>query len=82
MHTQWDNQSVTAPLSLIVSAFARVSDNRRHLTPQIRGGDSVLLLIDLGKGHNRLGGSALAQVYNELGETAPDVDNPKDSSKL
>ncbi|MEK8019495.1 MAG: phosphoribosylformylglycinamidine synthase, partial [Candidatus Parabeggiatoa sp.] len=78
MHTQWDNQAVTAPLSLIVSAFARVSDNQSHLTPQIRGGDSVLLLIDLGKGHNRLGGSALAQVYNALGETAPDVDNPKD----
>jgi len=87
MHTQWEDKSVTAPLSLIVSAFARVSDIRRSLTPQLKGGkgqgkgergDTVLLLIDLGRGKNRLGGSALAQVYNQLGDTPPDVDNPKD----
>jgi phosphoribosylformylglycinamidine synthase len=78
MHTAWDKKSVTAPLSLIISAFARVSNIHRSLTPQLRGGDTVLLLIDLGKGKNRLGGSALAQVYNQLGDTPPDVDNPKD----
>jgi phosphoribosylformylglycinamidine synthase len=78
MHTQWNNQAVTAPLSLIVSAFAAVSDTRRSLTPQIRGGETVLLLIDLGKGQHRLGASTLAQVYNTLGDTAPDADNPKD----
>ncbi|RKZ42609.1 MAG: phosphoribosylformylglycinamidine synthase [Gammaproteobacteria bacterium] len=78
MHTQWDDKSVTAPLSLIISAFARVSDIRRSLTPQLQGGDTVLLLIDLGKGQNRLGGSALAQVYNQLGEIPPDVDHPQD----
>ncbi len=78
MHTQWDDKSVTAPLSLIISAFARVSDIRRSLTPQLRGGDTVLLLIDLGRGKNRLGASALAQVYNQLGDTAPDLDNPAD----
>jgi len=78
MHAAWDDKSVTAPLSLIISAFARVSDIRRSLTPQIQGNDTVLLLIDLGKGKNRLGGSALAQVYNQLGDTAPDIDNPQD----
>ncbi len=78
LHTQWDDKSVTAPLSLIISGFARVSDIRRTLTPQLQSGDTVLLLIDLGKGKNRLGLSALAQVYNQLGDTTPDVDNPKD----
>jgi len=78
MHTQWEKKSVTAPLSLIVSAVGRVSDIRRTLTPQLRGGDSVLLLIDLGRGQNRLGGSILAQVYNQLGEIPPDVDTPAD----
>jgi phosphoribosylformylglycinamidine synthase len=78
MHTAWGNNAVTAPLSLIVSAFARVTDIRRTLTPQLRGGDSVLFLIDLGYGKNRLGGSTLAQVYNQLGDTSPNVEQPKD----
>ncbi|MDY6943586.1 MAG: phosphoribosylformylglycinamidine synthase [Pseudomonadota bacterium] len=82
MKTVWEadgqSQAVTAPLSLIVSAFAPVKDVRRHVTPQLRldQGDSELLLIDLGAGQNRLGGSALAQVYNELGRTPPDLDDP------
>ena len=69
-------KEVTAPLSLIVSAFAPVADVRRTLTPQLRTdcGDSDLVLIDLGSGLCRLGGSALAQVYGQLGSTAPDVD--------
>ena len=75
MHAAWDDKSVTAPLSLIISAFARVSDIGRCLTPQLRGGETVLLLIDLGNGQNRLGGSTLAQVYNQMGETTPDLDN-------
>jgi len=78
MHTQWEDKSVTAPLSLIISAFARLPDIRHNLTPQLQGGDTVLLLIDLGRGKNRLGASALAQVYNQLGEIPPDVDSPKD----
>jgi phosphoribosylformylglycinamidine synthase len=80
MKTVWRengvSKSVTAPLSLIVSAFAPVSDVRRTLTPQLftePSGD--LILIDLGKGANRLGGSALAQVYKQLGSHAPDVDD-------
>ncbi len=67
----------TAPVSAIISAFAPVTDVRRSLTPQLRSEvDSVLLLVDLGNGRNRLGGSALAQVFGELGETAPDLDQP------
>jgi len=72
------DRAVTAPLSLIVSAFAKVSDVRRTLTPQLRtdAGPTELLLIDLGRGRNRLGGSALAQVYRQVGATPPDVDDP------
>ncbi len=82
MKTVWEEdgeqKSVTAPLSLIVSAFAPVADIRRTLTPQLRTdrGDSDLILIDLGKGANRLGGSCLAQVYKQAGHHAPDLDDP------
>ena len=84
MRTTWrdeksgEDKAVTAPLSLIVSAFAPVRDVRRTLTPQLRtdAGDTELVLIDLGGGRNRLGGSALAQVHSQLGDAAPDVDDP------
>ena len=71
--------AVTAPLSLIVSAFTPVSDVRLTLTPQLRmdRGDSDLILIDLGKGQNRLGASALAQVYGQLGHHGPDLNDPQ-----
>jgi phosphoribosylformylglycinamidine synthase len=80
MRTVWsegnDKKSVTAPLSLIVSAFAPTPDVRSTLTPQLLADlDTVLLLIDLGEGKNRLGGSALAQVYKQVGNSAPDVEN-------
>ena len=130
MSTVWPEQRLdgttqekrmTAPVSLIVSAFAAVSDIRLSLTPQLRYdsttestelterkiaaaetndpsvsnsvssvssvvknnpaeqiGDTVLLLIDLGRGKNRLGGSILAQVVSQTGQAAPDVDNPAD----
>ncbi|MCQ8127075.1 phosphoribosylformylglycinamidine synthase [Methylomonas rivi] len=68
---------MTSPVSLIITAFAPVRDVRRTLTPELRYTDSVLLLIDLGQGKNRLGGSVLAQVYNQLGNQAPDLDDPK-----
>jgi len=83
MKTVWEEQgeqrAVTAPLSLIVSAFAPVTDVRKTLTPQLRTdrGPTDLVLIDLGKGKNRLGGSALAQVYKQVGNEAPDVDDPR-----
>ena len=82
MKTVWEQdgnrREVTAPLSLIVSGFATVSDVRKTLTPQLRGdrGDSDLLLVDLGKGANRLGASALAQVYGQLGHRGPDLNDP------
>jgi phosphoribosylformylglycinamidine synthase len=68
----------TAPLSLIVSAFAPVTDVRQSLTPQLRtdAGATRLLLIDLGAGKHRLGGSVLAQVFGEIGATPPDLDAP------
>ncbi|MGM0564121.1 MAG: phosphoribosylformylglycinamidine synthase [Pseudomonadota bacterium] len=74
-----EDRQMTSPLSLIVSAFSPVTDVRRVLTPQLRldQGDSELLLIDLGNGRNRTGGSALAHVYNQLGHEAPDLDDPK-----
>jgi phosphoribosylformylglycinamidine synthase len=80
MKTTWDDngvrKEVTAPLSLIVSAFAPVADVRGTLTPQLQTdcGDTALLLIDLGGGLCRMGGSALAQVYEQIGSVAPDVD--------
>jgi phosphoribosylformylglycinamidine synthase len=80
MKTAWSEngsrKEVTAPLSLVISAFAPVADVRGTLTPQLRtdAGDSVLVLADLGGGRCRMGGSALAQVYNQTGDAAPDTD--------
>jgi len=82
MKTVWqekgEDRSVTGPLSLIVTAFAPVEDVRFTLTPELRSdcGDSDLILIDLGKGRNRMAGSALAQVYKQVGHHAPDLDDP------
>jgi phosphoribosylformylglycinamidine synthase len=80
MRTGWQesgkDKEVVSPLSLIVSAFAPCGDIRHTLTPQLQPlEDSVLLLVDLGSGRNRLGGSVLAQVYGQLGDQAPDVDS-------
>jgi phosphoribosylformylglycinamidine synthase len=69
-------KTMTAPLSLIITAFAPVRDVRNTLTPQLQNVDSVLVLIDLGLGKNRLGASVLAQVYNQLGNQPPDLDDP------
>jgi phosphoribosylformylglycinamidine synthase len=74
---QGERREVLAPLSLNICAFAPVLDVRATLTPQLRRGDldTDLILMDLGKGRNRLGGSALAQVYGQVGHHAPDVDD-------
>jgi phosphoribosylformylglycinamidine synthase len=71
------DKAVTAPVSLVVTAFAHVDDARRVLTPQLvlDRGETLLLLVDLCNGRNRLGGSALAQVYGQLGNAAPDLDD-------
>jgi phosphoribosylformylglycinamidine synthase len=81
MKTLWEEggekKAVTAPISLVITAFAPTPDARKTLTPQLRTdlGDTRLVLIDLGAGKNRLGGSALAQVYGAVGNAAPDVDD-------
>ncbi|MFG6159243.1 phosphoribosylformylglycinamidine synthase [Halomonas sp. 1390] len=73
-------KSVTSPLSLSITGFAPVTDAMRTLTPQVNleQDESDLLLIDLGAGKNRLGGSALAQVYGQVGDECPDLDDPED----
>lgn len=84
MKTVWEDgdehKSVTAPLSLIISGFAPVTDVTRTLTPQLHSdqGETDLILIDLAAGQNRLGGSALAQVFGKMGAAAPDLDDPED----
>ncbi|WP_144140256.1 phosphoribosylformylglycinamidine synthase [Providencia rettgeri] len=82
MKTRWqqdgEEREMTSPLSLVISAFGRVEDVRLTVTPELKTGhDNALLLIDLGQGHNALGGSALAQVYRQLGNKAPDVRSPE-----
>jgi phosphoribosylformylglycinamidine synthase len=82
MKTVWEEtdgrREMTAPMSLIVSAFAPVRDAGRTLTPQLRTdlGDTDLILIDLGEGRNRLGASCLAQVHGQVGDVGPDLDDP------
>lgn len=84
MKTRWqdngEDKSVTSPVSLIVTGFAPVADVRQSLTPQLRldKGETDLILIDLGRGKNRLGGSILAQVHGKLGRAVPDVDDAED----
>ncbi|CAM3598407.1 Phosphoribosylformylglycinamidine synthase [Vibrio aerogenes CECT 7868] len=81
MKTRWDDQGeqkeVTSPLSLVITAFARVDDIRKTVTPQLRTdmGETSLIVIDLGQGQNRLGATALAQVYKQLGDKPADVDS-------
>lgn len=83
MQTLWQvdgsERCVVAPLSLVVSAFAPVADVRRTLTPalQLDARPTSLWLIDLSAGRHRLGGSALAQVYEQLGSEPPDLDDPQ-----
>jgi len=84
MRTRWSDgaqaKQVTAPVSLIVTAFATLGDVRSTLTPQLQPGDTTLILIDLGRGQNRMAGSMLAQVLNQFGSLSkdgvPDLDDP------
>ncbi|TCI05330.1 phosphoribosylformylglycinamidine synthase [Corallincola luteus] len=81
MKTKWqqdgEERAVTSPLSLVITAFGRVEDIRSTVTPELvtDAGETDLLLLDLGLGKNRLGGSCLAQVYKQLGDDTPDVDD-------
>ena len=88
MRTVWEQEgealSNTAPLSLVISAFAPLQDIRGTLTPELKttAGDAQLVLVDLGRGKNRLGGSALGQVFRTLDGTAPDLDSASDMLAL
>ncbi len=82
MRTSWqdsqgkDHKQVS-PLSLMVTGFSSVEDVRKTVTPDLKQAGSTLLLLDLSAGKNRLGGSTLAQVYNQIGNETPDLDDPK-----
>ncbi|MCB4365226.1 phosphoribosylformylglycinamidine synthase [Hydrogenophaga taeniospiralis] len=88
MRTQWsdgaDKKKVTSPVSLIVTGFATLADVRGTLTPQLNNQieDTTLVLIDLGKGQNRMGGSVLGQVLGQFGDTVPDLDGAQDLVNL
>ncbi|MCP4756886.1 MAG: phosphoribosylformylglycinamidine synthase [Proteobacteria bacterium] len=82
MQSVWETpdgrkERMSAPLSLIISAFSPVIDVRKTVTPDLKSGESSLILIDLGEGKNRLGGSALAQVHDQVGDDCPDLDKPE-----
>jgi phosphoribosylformylglycinamidine synthase len=81
MKTRWadggQTKQVTAPVSLIVTAFATLPDVRGTLTPQLQPGDTTLVLVDLGQGQKRMAGSMLAQVLGQFGNDVPDVDDPQ-----
>jgi phosphoribosylformylglycinamidine synthase len=84
MRTQWNEEGVTkkvtSPVSLIITGFAAIDDVRTTLTPQLNAevGDSTLVLIDLGRGKMRMGGSIIGQVLNQSGNETPDLDDAKD----
>jgi phosphoribosylformylglycinamidine synthase len=81
MKTRWSDggvtKQVTAPVSLIVTAFATLGDVRGTLTPQLQPGDTTLVLVDLGQGQKRMAGSMLAQVLGQFGNEVPDLDDPQ-----
>ncbi len=84
MRTQWDEggqvKKVTSPVSLIITGFASIDDVRGTLTPQLDASedDSTLVLVDLGRGKMRMGGSILGQVLGQTGNETPDLDDAKD----
>ena len=87
MRTKWTNaeqqaRQVTAPVSLIVTAFATLDDVRGTLTPQLQPGETVLILIDLGQGRMRMAGSMLAQVIGQFGDVVPDLDDAEQLKAL
>jgi phosphoribosylformylglycinamidine synthase len=77
--TEGETRKVTSPVSLIITAFASLPDVRGTLTPQLdaQTDDTSLLLIDLGQGQNRMGGSVLGQVLGQFGDQVPDLEDPQ-----
>jgi phosphoribosylformylglycinamidine synthase len=87
MRTQWEDgdakKKVVSPVSLVITAFATLADVRGTLTPQLQAsGDTTLVLVDLGRGRNRMGGSILAQVLDQPGGEVPDLNDPQDLVNL
>ena len=87
MRTQWRDagadKKVTSPVSLIVSAFVTLADVRGTLTPQLQATeDTSLVLIDLGRGRQRMAAGILAQTLDQVGDVAPDLDDPQDLVRL
>ncbi len=87
MRTRWSGADgaelqVTAPVSLIITAFATLADTRGSLTPQLQAGDTSLILVDLGQGRARMGGSILAQTLNQFGHELPDLDDARQLQRL
>ena len=87
MRTQWQDsgaaKKVVSPVSLVITAFATLADVRGTLTPQLQAqGDTTLVLVDLGKGRHRMGGSILAQVLEQAGGDVTDLDDPQDLVNL
>ncbi len=87
MHTQWvqqeSEQQVTSPVSLITTAFVGIEDVRQTLTPQLHAQEETsILLIELGQGARRMGGSIVGQVLNQFGDEVPDLDNSQDLVQL
>ncbi|WP_028294558.1 phosphoribosylformylglycinamidine synthase [Oceanobacter kriegii] len=83
MKTRWndggEDKAVTAPMSLVITGFAPVTDARKVLTPELKKDEaSELILVDLGRGQNRLGASCLAQVYQQVGDVPADLDDAED----
>jgi phosphoribosylformylglycinamidine synthase len=79
MRTQWDGKAVVSPVTLVVTAFGPVEDVRKNVTPELEGDDHELLLVELTPAgiEPRLGASCLAQVFGQLGDVPPDLDDPK-----
>lgn len=76
MKMKWADKEISAPLSVNITAFSPVEDVRRTWTPQLQRVEcSSLVLVDLGLGKDRIGGSAVAQVYGQIGNNAPTVDD-------
>jgi len=88
MKTVWEEEgqskAVISPMSVNITAFAPVEDVRKTITPQLRTdlGETELLVIDLGRGQNRVGGSCLAQVYNQIGDETANLDKAQDLLNL
>jgi len=86
MQTQWNEgaeKKVSSPLSVVISAFSECYDVTKTLTPQITPSPNTsLILIDLGNGKKRMGGSSLNLINKSVGNDSPDLDQPEQLKKF